>query len=362
MPLVYSISPTTLSSAVVFVPLTINLASSLGETKYFGFCFANSEGFSVSVSCSNLPVSNSAMNLSNVCMLAFMPCTVSELASCIIYFGRMGICSSKFSARVAPLTITPTEVTTPPLPTSNTQKESAGLHSEAGEDRTSLASKSVALNGGDSRLFSPQVIHINPSIPPNFFPSHRESAAEIQCRKTAAQLKPRKSEATIRDEVQQLIAQWEKSGELSVIENHVLSVSSSQTSSIQELSDALVAPYATYIEQLKGKQLHLEVAKAYAIYFWITTNIKYDRVAFQGYLSGEKPSKEEPSHVLIARKSMCCGYSNLFKALAVHIGMQATVIQGHTKSWQIFSDDQNAPFTPSRPNSHFWNAVSESLH
>ena len=274
----------------------------------------------------------------------------------------MGVCSSKLSVRVEPRTITPIVVNqhiTPLLPTN--PRQSTGLQSEVGAAHTSSASKSAPLNEdseGDSRVFPPQVIHINPSVPPNFYPSHREGETEIQCRNTIAQLKPRKSEAAIRDEVQQLIARWKESGQLSIIEHHVLSISSSQTSSIQELSHALVVPYAAYIDQLKGKQLHLEVAKAYAIYFWITTNIKYDKVAYQAYLSGEKPSKAEPSLVLKGRKSMCCGYSNLYKALAVHIGIQVTVIQGHTKGWQIFSDDLNAQFIPSRANSHFWNTVS----
>ena len=210
----------------------------------------------------------------------------------------------------------------------------------------------------DGEVFPLQCIHINPSVPPNFYSSHHESEVEIHCRSTITRLKPRNSEATVRDEVQQLLAQWKESGQLLVIEYHALSIPPSQTSSIQQLSDALVVPHAKYISQLKGNQLHLEVAKAYAIYCWITTNIKYDTLAFQAYLNGEKSSKADPELVLRDRKAICSGYSNLYKALAVQIRLQATVIQGHTKNWWIFSGVPDTQFAPSRHNSHFWNAVS----
>ena len=200
----------------------------------------------------------------------------------------------------------------------------------------------------DGEVFPLQSIHINPSVPPNFFPSHHESEIEIQCRNTATQLKPRNSEATVRDEVQQLLAQWKESGQFSAIENHVLSIPSSQISSIQQLSDALVVPHAKYIRQLKGNQLHLEVAKAYAIYCWITTNITYD----------EKFSKIEPELVLQDRKSVCSGYSHLYREVAVQIGLQVTAVHGNAKEWRIFSDIPDAQFVPSIQNSHCWNAVS----
>ena len=227
-------------------------------------------------------------------------------------------------------------------------------HRSSSPDSNELASQSygdrddIEDSEGDSAVFPLQCIHINPSVPPNFFPSHHESEIEIQCRNTATQLKPRNSEATVRDEVQQLLAQWKESGQLSVIENHVLSIPSSQTSSIQQLSDALVVPHAKYIRQLKGNQLHLEVAKAYAIYCWITTNITYD----------EKFSKIEPELVLQDRKSVCSGYSHLYREVAVQIGLQVTAVHGNAKEWRIFSDIPDAQFVPSIQNSHCWNAVS----
>ena len=78
--------------------------------------------------------------------------------------------------------------------------------------------------------------------------------------------------------------------------------------------------------------LHVQIAKAYAIYCWITSNITFSTAEYDDF---EATSDD---------------YSSLFKAIALHASLEAEVIKGQVRTWVIMD---------SNPTPHSWNMVSE---
>lgn len=118
------------------------------------------------------------------------------------------------------------------------------------------------------------------------------------------------------------------------IDMHALNAPESAEKSIESLAAYLTGPAKN------------DTQKARAIYRWIAENIDYD---VQG-LSQGRYGDTSAEGVLKRGKSVCGGYSNLFKGLANASGLETVVIGGYSKynytPGMSFSDPD-----------HAWNAV-----
>ena len=274
----------------------------------------------------------------------------------------MGICTSKKSPVVVaqlPPTITPTTNSLagsagglPQITTCNSPHQPV--------DNQDVPNQPCANETKDA---APELEpEIDSTIPPNFHPEHSPSQRDTDCRETIQKLAPVESEAVLRNELQQLLVMWKESGKLAEIENHALSVASTQAGSIESLAKALTNPNAKYITSLGENRFHEQVAKAYSIYFWVANNITYDVKSWQAYLGGNDPClRAEARTVLHERCLVPSGYANLYKALAMKVSLEVEVVDGSAKSWRQFSQDPDAQFAPSRFNVHSWNVVRKSF-
>jgi len=120
--------------------------------------------------------------------------------------------------------------------------------------------------------------------------------------------------------------------EFAAIDAHALAASASDARSASSLAAYLTRPARDDRE------------KARAIFRWIAHYISYDRA-----LLG-KPA--DPESVLKQRRAVCTGYAVLFKALAEASGLEAEIVEGHSKDagYQV---GRTAGTTPN----HAWNAV-----
>lgn len=119
------------------------------------------------------------------------------------------------------------------------------------------------------------------------------------------------------------------------IDAHALAAPSSLKSSVAELAAYLVEPAKSDVEKVRS------------IFRWMADNIAYDTRAF---FSGSYGSLDSAS-VLRSGKSVCSGYSNLFKALCEEAGIEVVSISGYSKGYGY---RQGATFNNTN---HEWNAV-----
>ena len=98
--------------------------------------------------------------------------------------------------------------------------------------------------------------------------------------------------------------------------------------------------------QKKSKKLS-EVEKAWLIYKWITLNIEYD---FAGVNNKNYDISEEAT--LKRGKTICSGYSNLYKKICDNLELIVEIIGGYSKGFNFELTDK---FEQSE--SHAWNAV-----
>ena len=83
------------------------------------------------------------------------------------------------------------------------------------------------------------------------------------------------------------------------------------------------------LASLLSRYARTEAEKARIIYSWIAYNITYDVPA---YLSGNYGDLS-PQGVLQSRKGVCSGYANLYKALAIAMGLDAVTVEGYAKGY-----------------------------
>jgi hypothetical protein len=88
-------------------------------------------------------------------------------------------------------------------------------------------------------------------------------------------------------------------------------------------------------------------AKARAIYRWITENIGYDWEAYRR----RQPPASAPEEVLRTRLAVCEGFSRLYRALCLEVGIENEIVHGFVKG-----QDYATGKPVDRPN-HTWNAV-----
>ena len=195
----------------------------------------------------------------------------------------------------------------------------------------------------------------------SFHPALEPSESELRCRKTAEKLVSVKE--SVRTEVSDVLTTWENSGQLSEIESHALSISPTQAASISELSEALTHPNAKYVTSLQNNTVHVNIAKAYIIYYWVATNIDYDKTrAEQSQIDGKMDIDVQPAKVLAQRKGTPSGFSGLYQALACKADLEVETVKGNVKTWRSMSltIETASGFTPNDANSHNWNMVSQS--
>ncbi|MBC7774419.1 MAG: hypothetical protein H7246_03190, partial [Phycisphaerae bacterium] len=80
-----------------------------------------------------------------------------------------------------------------------------------------------------------------------------------------------------------------------------------------------------------------EKEKVRAFFVWIADNIKYDIKSFENRSDTdpkEQEEKQNPQHVLRAKKAVCAGYSNLLIALCKESGIKALRVDGITKNYR----------------------------
>ncbi|MCS7019645.1 MAG: transglutaminase domain-containing protein [Cytophagales bacterium] len=90
-----------------------------------------------------------------------------------------------------------------------------------------------------------------------------------------------------------------------------------------------------------------EQKRAYAIYHWITRNIRYDWEAFYA----AQPTDQSPTAVLQSGKALCEGFATLFHSFASQAGLRCHKVIGISKGVHY------QPGSPLNIPDHVWNVV-----
>ena len=124
---------------------------------------------------------------------------------------------------------------------------------------------------------------------------------------------------------------------------------------------ALVVPQSaqqsiTSLAAYLSKKATNEREKARSIFIWVGNNISYD---LDNVATGKW--EQRPEYVLKVRSTDCLGRSRLFEKLALAAGLEAVVIGGRVKSFEI-SPTHGMKYATISPNgvvydSHSWNAI-----
>ena len=200
---------------------------------------------------------------------------------------------------------------------------------------------------------------IDPNIPDTFHPvavdTNRE---EYQCRITRAKISVRKSEKHVREHIEMTLSEWRHGTILGQIENHALSISAENTVSAHALAIHLTASHAKYVSSISS-MVKLQIAKAYAIYFWITNNIAFSQNTWRRFINSKSKWKANVERILEKRECLSEGYAALFHSIATAAGLKSCVIEGNIKVSQSESL-QHSPqgFECNILNQHWWNMVS----
>lgn len=256
-----------------------------------------------------------------------------------VLLSKMGSCVCKWRSAVHPL---------PEIPH---QHEASSTTCERSEDTVRRESLSCDVN-------------VIPSIPPeSFYPKVVGiSREEEQCRVTRRKMVTKEAERPLRCLVEQTLNDWREGSVLGQIESHALSVPAECTTSVKILASSLADPQAKYYKSLcEPASFHLQIAKAYAIYFWIANNIHFCQNMWESFLSNPEDfeSKAKPREVLRKRKYFSIGHANLFHGVATAAGVTARVVMGNLKVSRSLSSSlpDYQHFEPSRLNAHWWNMV-----
>lgn len=184
---------------------------------------------------------------------------------------------------------------------------------------------------------------------------------EASCHEVISKLVSNDKE--IRDKVHALLSVWEESEQMAAIRNHARSASSEVASDLLLLSDYLTKSNAKYLQPLEESTLyHSILAKIFAIYYWICTNVTYNSELWQKYLSNEWSDCDsllelEAEEVLNSRSSICVGYANLFAEMTEAVGIEVKVIKGETTYVPVPALAGHEARTSSAVP-HAWNVVS----
>jgi hypothetical protein len=95
------------------------------------------------------------------------------------------------------------------------------------------------------------------------------------------------------------------------------------------------------------KPAHSDIEKARVLFTWIATHIKYDDNAFN---SGVYPNYSA-ENVLLNKRAVCEGYSNILNALCASAGLKSDKIIGYAKGYGYMPGDKISE------SDHAWNVI-----
>jgi hypothetical protein len=102
----------------------------------------------------------------------------------------------------------------------------------------------------------------------------------------------------------------------------------------------------TTLSQKLTTHLTNDSLKVTAIYFWITSNIRYDN-RFRNREEGDTILTQEPYNVIKTKKAICIGYAKLFRELCKMSNIKSYVVEGIVKNKSGFLEREG----------HAWNVV-----
>jgi hypothetical protein len=102
----------------------------------------------------------------------------------------------------------------------------------------------------------------------------------------------------------------------------------------------------TSLSQKLTSHLTDDSLKVTAIYFWITSNIRYDN-RFRNREEGDTTLTQEPYNVIKTNKAICIGYAKLFRELCKMSNIKSYVVEGIVKNKSGFLEREG----------HAWNVV-----
>lgn len=181
---------------------------------------------------------------------------------------------------------------------------------------------------------------------------------ETTCRKVVAKIKSIDDE--MRDYVKSLLKQWEKSGLLEAIKRHARSTSKEMNRQLSVLAPYLTRKDTKYFmkvdDTIPGQYT---LAKAFAIYFWISLNISFDNELWKQYISDScsKHVDLQGCDILSTGRTNSLGYSTLFRDMAARAGIEAEIIEGMLSQVPHPALPDNMARTTAAVR-HTWNAVS----
>ena len=204
---------------------------------------------------------------------------------------------------------------------------------------------------------------VDPSVPESFYPATVEiSTDEEKCRLIKSKISCRKVELQFRLQLQELLNRWKRDATLEIIEAHALSIPAENTVSVEKLALSIANQDARYMKSLGDSgQVGLAVAKAYAIFFWISSNIQFSPKSWRNFITNPESlgSRAEAKHVLEKRECISKGHANLFHSVATAVGLKTCVVMGNIKIPRSDTHNPTDQFECNKLNQHWWNMVSK---
>jgi len=119
------------------------------------------------------------------------------------------------------------------------------------------------------------------------------------------------------------------------VDSYVDNLTVNKTIEMDDLTSRLTEPFSEDIDKVR------------AIFYWIADNIEYDYENFKNKTITS--NQVQPETILIRRKAVCEGYSNLFKAMLNLCDIESEVISGYARN------DIETMFL--YESNHAWNSV-----
>lgn len=189
---------------------------------------------------------------------------------------------------------------------------------------------------------------ISRDSPPGFEISLDLTELDESCNGLVEKIQAKAAEVDFRNEIDETLKLWKSNGFLKSIEDFVLSVApGSNYSAAGEVAQAIAPSNADYLGSLSGNEIHIKMAKAYALYCWIAHCNITSMLAAE-----EEQYGFSPEIIDVESKSASFDHCTLFVKLSFHVDLEAAVINGQVRTWKKLNEELNFP------SPHSWNAVS----
>ena len=186
---------------------------------------------------------------------------------------------------------------------------------------------------------------ISRDAPPGFEITVDATESEIRCKDLVHSIQAEAVGNYVRKEIEDVLQLWKSNGFLKNIEEYVLSVAPGSNYFVSELASYIFSANASYLATLSANDMHMQLAKAFAIYCWIGNNMS---INIASMLADDK----EQYSIDVENRSASFDHCALFVKLALHADLQALIINGKVRTWKKLNDDLNFP------SPHSWNVVS----